>query len=220
MIGRLLLIATLALGACATVPPGAQNETDAGRATRTVPPTASYQGRFSLGYVDQTQSERHVYGNFAWRETGDAVRVELRNPFGSTLAVIDSDEAGATLTLPNREPQRAADVEGLMQRALGFALPVSGLRYWLAAQPAPGTAPSGVRRDAQGRLSHLDQDGWSIDYLGYAEPTASGDAARAGANGPAQAAAPGAAAVTRMNLERDGASGKPLDVRLVIDPPA
>lgn len=198
---RALLLAALCLSACASVaPPGAAPGTP--QALGTAPLSASYTGRFSVGYVDQTQSERHVYGNFAWRETGQAVDVELRNPFGNTLAVIHSDARGASLTVPNRPVRRAPDVEALMNDALGFALPVAGLRYWLTAQAAPGKAPAAVRRDAQGRLEHLEQDGWSIDYLGYA----GGAAAR----------------VTRMNLHRDAGTGSasPLDVRLVLDAPA
>ena len=155
----------------------------------------AYQGRFSVQYNDQNGQQRNAYGNFDWQETGDTVTLQLRNPLGQTLAIVTSSPASATLELPNRQPLTADNVSTLMQNALGFALPVEGLRYWLQPSPAP-TSRAKTEKDPEqpSRLKQITQDGWTIDYLAYADAPATG--------------------VKRVNLSR---SEPPLDIKLVLD---
>ena len=62
-----------------------------------------------------------------------------------------------------------------MQNTLGFALPVEGLRYWLQPSPAPTSrAQDGARSGTTVRLKEITQDGWTIDYLAYADAPATG----------------------------------------------
>lgn len=68
------------------------------------------------------------------------------SPLGQTLAIVSQNRQGATLELPNQPPRRAAEVDTLMQDALGFSLPVSGLRDWLRARHARHAGPRGARR--------------------------------------------------------------------------
>ena len=53
-----------------------------------------------------------------------------------------------------------------MERRLGFALPVANLRYWLLGIPDPAS-PSSIRFNSQDRVSHLEQAGWTVDFLRY-----------------------------------------------------
>jgi outer membrane lipoprotein LolB len=186
-----LAAAMLAAG-CATPPrPGPSLSTSAtSLSTQT---SHAYHGRFAVGYTDQYGVARNAYGNFQWQETGETVRLQLLTPLGQTLAIIESAPGSATLELPNQPPQTAPDVTELMQHALGFALPVDGLRYWLQPSPAPASKAQ-TEADASGRLAHLTQDGWTIDYIAYA------DAPRS--------------AVKRVNLTR---ATPPLDIKLVLD---
>ncbi len=151
--------------------------------------------RFAIQYNDQNGQQRNAYGNFSWQETGDTVTLQLRNPLGQTLAIVTSSPASATLELPNRQPLTADNVSTLMQNALGFALPVEGLRYWLQPSPAP-TSRAKTEKDPEqpSRFKEITQDGWTIDYLAYAEAPATG--------------------VKRVNLTR---SEPPLDIKLVLD---
>ncbi|HEY4294979.1 MAG TPA: lipoprotein insertase outer membrane protein LolB, partial [Paraburkholderia sp.] len=125
----------------------------------------------------------------------DTVTLQLRNPLGQTLAIVTSSPASATLELPNRQPLTADNVSTLMQNALGFALPVEGLRYWLQPSPAP-TSRAKTEKDPEqpSHLKQITQDGWTIDYLAYADAPATG--------------------VKRVNLSR---SEPPLDIKLVLD---
>ncbi|UXU87440.1 lipoprotein insertase outer membrane protein LolB [Burkholderia sp. S-53] len=184
--------AALALAGCASTPPSASAPTGAVQQTTA---THAYHGRFAVQYDDRLGRQQNVYGNFDWQEHGDDVALELRSPLGQTLAVVKSTPQAASLELPNRPTQYAADVGDLMQRTLGFALPLAGLRYWLLPTPAPATPAATLRDPADGtRVKQIRQDGWTIDYLAYADAPATG--------------------VKRVNLVR---ATPPLDIKLVLD---
>jgi outer membrane lipoprotein LolB len=182
------------LAGCASVKPQGPSTSNAATAV-TTQTSRAYHGRFAIQYNDQNGQQRNAYGNFSWQETGDTVTLQLRNPLGQTLAIVTSSPASATLELPNRQPLTADNVSTLMQNALGFALPVEGLRYWLQPSPAP-TSRAKTEKDPEqpSRFKEITQDGWTIDYLAYAEAPATG--------------------VKRVNLTR---SEPPLDIKLVLD---
>jgi outer membrane lipoprotein LolB len=190
----LAVAAAIALAGCASVKPQGPSTTNAATSV-TAQTSRAYQGRFAIQYNDQNGQQRNAYGNFTWQETGDTVTLQLRNPLGQTLAIVTSSSASATLELPNRQPLTADNVSTLMQNALGFALPVEGLRYWLQPSPAP-TSRAKTEKDPEqpSRLKQITQDGWTIDYLAYADAPATG--------------------VKRVNLSR---SEPPLDIKLVLD---
>ena len=194
--GALALMAAglMVLSGCAVTPrvPSTSNA-----ATEVTAQTSrAYHGRFSVQYNDQNGQSRNAYGNFDWKETGDTVTLQLRNPLGQTLAIVTSSPSSAMLELPNRAPQTADNVSQLMQNTMGFALPVEGLRYWLQPSPAP-TSRARTTMDSSsgsGRLKEIKQDGWTVDYVAYADAPATG--------------------VKRVNLTR---TEPPLDIKLVLD---
>jgi outer membrane lipoprotein LolB len=186
--------AFMALAGCASVTPQGPSTSNAATAL-TAQTSRAYHGRFAVQYDDQNGQQRNAYGNFQWEETGDTVNLQLRNPLGQTLAIVTSSPSSATLELPNRQPLTADNVSTLMQNALGFALPVEGLRYWLQPSPAP-TSRAKTEKDPQqdSRLKQIQQDGWTIDYVAYADAPATG--------------------VKRVNLTRET---PPLEIKLVLD---
>jgi outer membrane lipoprotein LolB len=186
--------AVVLLAGCSVAPTRGPSTSNAATALSTQTNRA-YHGRFSVRYVDQNGQPRNAYGNFDWQEQGDTVTLQLLSPFGQTLAVVTSSPATATLELPNRRPVTADNVGTLMQSTLGFALPVEGLRYWLQPSPAP-TSQAKTIADAQvqTRLKEIDQDGWTIQYVAYADTPDAG--------------------VKRVDLTR---RDPPLDIKLVLD---
>lgn len=202
-------LALSALSGCATNPQGSSNPavTAAGHRAATNASTVAgesgatfvthaWRGRFFVKYEDQGDS-RSVYGNFDWNETSDgAITLQLRSPFGQTLAVITSSPHDATLTLPGRAPLVADNVSSLMENALGFSLPIEGLRYWLRAEHENGYATVKLVPQYPNRITQIIQNGWTIDYAPYADTSA--------ADG----------GVKRMNMSR---TDPPLEIRLVLD---
>ncbi|MCY1359822.1 Outer-membrane lipoprotein LolB [compost metagenome] len=184
----------LLLQACASVAPS--RGFDAGGSSA----SQQYTGRFSANYQRYGRDEG-VTGSFRWEEQGRNVRLDLVSPLGQTLAVVTATPSGATLDLPNQPPRNAPEVDTLMEEALGFALPVAGMRDWLHGRAAQGS-PARTTRDEQGRLSTLAQNGWTVRYVAWQDP---------------QPASTAAALPRRIDLARDSGSN-PLSVRLVIDP--
>ncbi|MGN6085595.1 lipoprotein insertase outer membrane protein LolB [Trinickia sp.] len=184
----------VALAGCAVTPthgPSTSNATPE-LSTQTM---HAYRGRFAVRYVDQNGQPRNAYGNFDWQQQGDTVTLQLLNPFGQTLAIVTSSPATASLEMPNRQPVTADNVSELMQRTLGFSLPIEGLRYWLASSPAPTShAKTIVDPQQNSRLKEIDQEGWTINYIAYADAPATG--------------------VKRVDLTRQD---PPLDIKLVLD---
>ncbi|VVD75829.1 Outer-membrane lipoprotein LolB [Pandoraea iniqua] len=154
-----------------------------------------YRGRFSIRF-EQNGEARNTYGNFDWQQSGENATVQLLDPLGQTQAIVRESPRGASLELPGKAPLSGPRLEDVMHDALGFALPVGGMRYWLHMQGAPGSQAN-IQRDPQTqRPTRLVQDGWTIDYQAYFDTT------------PLR--------VKRVDLSRD-LDGSPLAVRLVID---
>ncbi|KMQ80415.1 Outer membrane lipoprotein LolB precursor [Candidatus Burkholderia pumila] len=185
-------VSAIILSGCAVQQPTTKNASNSLSAQT----SRAYHGRFAVQYSDQNGTPRNAYGNFDWQETGDTVTLQLRNPLGSTMAIVTSSPSLAMLELPNRQPVNAKNVSDLMQNTLGFALPVEGLRYWLQSSAAPNSRAQ-TELDLtsnNGRPKEIRQDGWTIDYVAYADAPATG--------------------VKRVNLSRNE---PPLDIKLVLD---
>ena len=157
--GRLMAALLLALAAgCVSVSPTIPV------AVTAVPQSANWtlQGRIGVQSGEQSLS-----GQVHWRHRAETDEVLVTSPLGQGVARIVRNADGVMLEVPNQPPRHAPDAESLTQEALGYALPVSGLTWWVQARPDPGRAFE-VTHDAAGRIAQLKQDGWVIDYLQYA----------------------------------------------------
>lgn len=54
-----------------------------------------------------------------------------------------------------------------MEDVIGWQVPVAGLQFWLRGLPAHKPQPTQLERDAEGALSHLQQQGWQVTYSRY-----------------------------------------------------
>jgi outer membrane lipoprotein LolB len=123
-------------------------------------------GRIAVRYRDDAGS-----GNIAWRHGARTDEMLLTTPFGQGIARLARAGDEITLTTPDGRELRAADAESLTEQVLGFRVPLVGLADWVRgrAAAAPAPAPTHERRDAAGLLAELDQSGWRIRYLEYAD---------------------------------------------------
>jgi outer membrane lipoprotein LolB len=122
-------------------------------------------GRIAVRYRDDAGT-----GNVAWRHGARSDEMLLTSPLGQGIARIVRTGDEVVLTAQDGREFRAADAEALTDQVLGFRLPLRGLADWVRGRPAapPASAPTLVRRDATGRLLELEQSGWRISYLEYA----------------------------------------------------
>ncbi len=121
----------------------------------------SLQGRVSVQFDEQSMS-----GQLNWRAGLDGDEVLLSSPLGQGIAGISRNASGVVLTRPGEPVLAAENVEVLTQKALGFQLPLSGLRYWIQAKPDPASA-SEIRVNPEGGVEQITQNGWKINYLQY-----------------------------------------------------
>lgn len=152
----------LLLAACAGLPPAAPVLPESG-ATRAYQQSIDIGGRMSVRYQVNGRDES-LHGSFDWRQRPDSTAVTLLSPLGQTLAQIAVTPAGATLTQAGQPPLSAADADALASQALGWPLPVAGLRDWLQGMV---TVPGGRRvalapRDDGGEI--VSADGWRLRF--------------------------------------------------------
>jgi outer membrane lipoprotein LolB len=146
-----------------------------------------------LGRVLASNDSRAFSAGFRWRHAAAENEIWLMSPAGTTLVHIAADAEGATLTAADQQEYRAASVESLTRRALGWPLPLAQLQHWIRGAAVPGAVAAAIVRDGSGRPSLLEQEGWSIRYV---YPDAAGDLQRP----------------RRLDLTQDGQR-----IRMVID---
>ena len=150
---RLLpLCLLLALAGCASVHDN--NLFQPTPTTASAPDTPFHaSGRISVNYDGKGQ-----YGNFNWDHSAKRDELNLLSPIGSTVARLTRDSDGVTLQADGKTRQ-AADVQELTSQALGWALPLDNLAWWIRGRIAPGTD---VATASDGSLL---QQGWQIRFL-------------------------------------------------------
>jgi outer membrane lipoprotein LolB len=103
---------------------------------------------------------------FLWIQDGERFEVELRQPVSQRTWRLSGDSRGAVLEGDPAGPRRADSAEQLLAEVLGWNVPVQALTRWVRGLPGDGRA-SDARRDNDGRLLRLEQDGWQVDYRGW-----------------------------------------------------
>lgn len=196
----LFALSSLLLSGCATV--GAPDETAAiatskPDALRVYHDAVELSGRLSVRYQEKGMDQA-VHGSFTWAQGADRTVVTLLSPLGQTLATIHITPTLSTLTQSGRAPRVAADVDVLAAEALGWPLPLSGLRDWLQGFAVDAADRRFVA--AQEGAKVTTRDGWRIQY-----PTWQDDA------DPAQRRP------KRIDLERTTAQAGEVALRIVID---
>lgn len=176
---RSLLLLAVLLSGCASAPAVVQRPAQADA-------PFAFNGRVAV-----KQGDLHDSAGMRWVHSRTEDEILLLAPLGQTVARIHRDANEATLDASGKH-YTAQDMETLMQQVLGWQLPLSGLRYWVTALPAPNIESS-IERDANGQVGKLRQQGWEISYSRYAALTSD-------------------ALPLRMKLQRDGA-----EVLLLID---
>lgn len=102
-----------------------------------------------------------------WQQQQGHYRLRLSGPLGIGTVLVDGNDEGVQLR--TREGvYRAASPELLLEQLTGWQIPVSALQYWARGLPSPDL-PIEQQRVELGRLSALQQGGWSIDYRDFVQ---------------------------------------------------
>jgi outer membrane lipoprotein LolB len=157
-------------------------------------------GRLSVRY-EQNGREEAVHGSFTWNQSARHVVVTLLSPLGQTLATINIKPGVAVLTQSGKPPMTATDVDILTEQALGWPLPISGLRDWLQGFGRGADGKLFVAQPAADTVRLTTRDGWSLSYGEWQD-----GAANTASNHP-----------KRIDLARETKQAGPVSIRIVID---
>ena len=131
-------------------------------------PQASFEiaGRLSARHADDA-----LTANFRWRHASGRDELELASPLGQMVALLSGDASSVRLQTADGRVTTASAWSALTAQGLGWPLPVDGLAFWIQGTPRPGSAFSTETGD-DGHVALLRQDGWTIVYHAYTQPTA------------------------------------------------
>jgi len=163
-----LLMLTLLLGACATLPRGPERPLPQVAWAERLAGLQAVEHFTLSGRLAATNSSAGFSAGVRWLQQGDAAHLELVGPMGFGAAHVEL--VGQTLSVTNGKGVKlegAAAADELVAM-LGFEPPLNSLRYWVVGASDPAlTARQSL--DPEQRLLHLQQGGWQIDYDEYTQ---------------------------------------------------
>ena len=105
-------------------------------------------------------------GTLFWLQRQDYFDIRLSGPLGRGATRLTGRPDAVTLEIAGQGRYQADSPEALVERQLGWQLPVSNLLWWVRGLPAPDSR-SRLSLDGASRLARLEQDGWQVNYLAY-----------------------------------------------------
>lgn len=103
-----------------------------------------------------------------WLQRQDYFDIRLAGPLAVGSARISGRTNDVVLDLSTQGSFTSNSAEDLLEKGLGWRLPLTQLFWWVRGLPAP-ESPSQVSLDNDSQLNRLEQDGWQIQYLSYIE---------------------------------------------------
>jgi outer membrane lipoprotein LolB len=157
----LILVFALLLAACQTAP-SMKTSSSAAPYYKVI----SLSGRLSVSYQQQGKAQS-LQGKFTWDQTANTTSIALFTPLGQTIAQIMIEPERAMLQQTGEALRIANDVNALTSDALGWPLPVHGLKEWLQGFYTNALGQQQVvMRDAQ--TGFID-NGWEVQYVLWQE---------------------------------------------------
>lgn len=134
---------------------------------RTAQRAAAPDAPFALnGRVAVRHDGERTTAGLRWTHRTGEDEMLLLAPLGQAAARIRRDAQGVLLEVSGKT-HTAPDAETLTRQVLGWELPLAGLSRWVVGLPSAGSVAD-IRRNADGQIATLHQDGWDIDYSRYA----------------------------------------------------
>lgn len=140
----------------------------AGAGCATLPAEGPAQDGFDLrGKLGIVQADESFSARFLWRQQAAAFSIDLWGPLGQGRVQLTGDEHSLELRDSDGSVISSGVPEAVMNRHLGWSLPLSVLPHWVRGRPAPSTAVAGRVEDGSGRLTGFRQLGWQVELERY-----------------------------------------------------
>ena len=118
-----------------------------------------------LGITNSADSRGSGSGSLSWTQQGGHYVFTVDGAFGNSFRLSGGPD-GALLEGLGKQPLRDVDAEALMQRAVGWSVPLVELRAWVLGLRAAGSQAQ-VSYGADRLPAVLQQDGWRVEYRGW-----------------------------------------------------
>lgn len=123
----------------------------------------SFTGRIAVSFAGRAGT-----GHIDWRQDGPFFVIAVRAPIAGQSWQISGDSSMAQIDGLGPEPRLGPDADSLLQREVGWTLPLAAVRDWIRGVPhGPGAQ---VRRDADGRPLEMADLGWRIEFRAWQPP--------------------------------------------------
>lgn len=160
------MVLALALAACAAprvaLKPDAAMLTKQAEREKAISADSDWQLEGRLGVSDGRDGGS---GSLQWRQDGDRYRFSVHAPVTGKTWVLSGDRGHAVLEGLREQPVEGGDAAALLERELGWHVPVAALTDWVRGMRASGEASIEFRSD--GLPATIRQDGWTIEYRDY-----------------------------------------------------
>ncbi len=156
-----LLILVLLAG-CAGRPPAPDGERAAGQWAAQADRIENLDTWVLAGKAGLRMPQESTSANLDWSQHPHYYRLLISGPFGSGRSTLEGREGRFSLTTAEGRFE-AETPEALMERQLGWSLPVSALSDWIRGLPSEASEHQ-LEHDELGFPLRLRQDGWQIDY--------------------------------------------------------
>ena len=161
----------LSLAGCATTPPSplpantpkAITSTE-NKSLRNDP--AAIQNWDLKGMIAIRNTHDAWSAHWQWNQQNQNYVINLIGPLGSNSIQLTGSPGKVLLETSDGKKTQSASPETLLEKQLGWRLPVSNLYYWVRGLPVPGI-PAQKQLDASQHISVLAQQGWRVEYLRY-----------------------------------------------------
>jgi outer membrane lipoprotein LolB len=198
-----IALGAIALSGCSTLTPpstSAAATAAVGGAARQYHQAIDVSGRLSIRY-QQNGRDQAMHGSFTWSQDKQETVITLLSPLGQTLATINIGADRATLKQADQPLRSASDVDALTVQALGWPLPIAGLRDWLQGfgQNLAGQRFTAIPAAADS-FSVTTADHWLIQYSNWQDQNNGADSYP-----------------KRIDLARNATQAGDVAIRIVID---
>lgn len=105
--------------------------------------------------------------NLVWEHEGKQDRLRFSGPLSQGVVSIILQEDLIFINEGNGVERMSRDPDALLIEKLGFSVPLASLRYWILGVPVPFEESAAMELDATGRLRHLQQSDWALDFERY-----------------------------------------------------
>jgi outer membrane lipoprotein LolB len=118
------------------------------------------------GAISITQKNSSSIANINWQQHENNYQISLTSILNIAGIELIGNKDQITLIKSGQQQISANTPEELMQKELGWWLPLENVHYWLFAQPAP-KSPYHATYYANSALQQLQQQRWQIHYIDY-----------------------------------------------------